>query len=321
MCRLYLGLANLDDETAAALRSAIPYARLRIYAHVWDFFGGMFQIRGGKAVTPGGQRSAAAWAEMVGASPDQGPQFFDKLVAKDDGWMASLFDALLRIRGPVYDYLTEPGRLKRFYAAVRGRITTPGPARPVFRANADMMLLTTRLQFEADGKPHIPGSLGVWRTLFQERPQAGNDVKLTRVASTWKEPDDVLEGLFALCRKAVENQPLKIFMAHQRPRPGPRRAARTRHGGAAGARLPRLRQPVLHLQRIAGSLERTIVAFLDTAEAIATIAIPCCAATRRARSRPWWGCGRSWCASGTFPDAQADAVFGRSHGRVRADPR
>ena len=40
------------------------------------FFGGMFEMRGGKAVTPGGQRSASAWAELVGASPDQGATFF-----------------------------------------------------------------------------------------------------------------------------------------------------------------------------------------------------------------------------------------------------
>ena len=76
-----------------------------------------------------------------------------------------------------------------------------------------MMLLTTRLQLDADGKPHIPGSLEVWKNLFVNHPQGKYDGKLTRLATTWKEPDDVLEALFALCRKAVENEPLKIFMA------------------------------------------------------------------------------------------------------------
>ncbi len=37
-----------------------------------DFFGGMFEIRDGKAVVPGGQRSAAVWGELVGVSPDKG---------------------------------------------------------------------------------------------------------------------------------------------------------------------------------------------------------------------------------------------------------
>jgi len=54
-------------------------------------------------------------------------------MAKDDGWLASLYDALARIHGPVQDYLTDPVRMKRLYSAVRGRVTTPGPARPVFR--------------------------------------------------------------------------------------------------------------------------------------------------------------------------------------------
>ncbi len=212
-CRLYLGLSKLDRTTAEEIRSAVPYTRLKAFSHVLDFFGGMFEIRNGKAVVPGGARSAAAWGELTGASADEGTDFFDKLLAKDDGWLASLYDALARIHGPVQDYLTDPARMKRFYSAVRGRITSPGPARPVFRSNTDMMLFTTRLQMDADGKPHIPGNLEVWKTLFVNHPQGKYDGKLTRLATTWKEPDDVLEALFALCRKSVENEPLKIFMA------------------------------------------------------------------------------------------------------------
>ena len=228
ICRLYLGMAKLDPETADVLRKGVPYTRLKVFAHVLDFFGGMFEIRGGKAVIPGGQRSAAAWTELVGVSPDKGVEFIDKLMARDDGWLASLYDALARIHGPVQEYLTDPLRMKRFYTAVRGRITSPGPARPVFRSNTDMMLLTTRLRLDFNGKPHIPGSLEVWKNLFVNHPQGKYDGKLTRLATTWKEPDDVLEALFALCRKAVENEPLKIFMAISdidRNRPTPLEAA------------------------------------------------------------------------------------------------
>jgi hypothetical protein len=212
-CRLYLGFSKLDTETAEAMRKALTLTRLKAYSHVLDFFGGMFEIRDGKAVVPGGAKSAAAWGELAGAPPDQGTAFFDKLMSKDDGWLASLYDALARIHGPSKDYLTDPARMKRFYSAVRGRITSPGPARPVFRANTDMMLFTTRLRIEPNGKPHIPGSLEVWRSLFVNHPQGKYDGKLTKLATTWKEPDDVLEALFALCRKTVENEPLKIFMA------------------------------------------------------------------------------------------------------------
>ena len=105
--------------------------------------------------------------------------------------------------------------MKRFYSAIRGKVTSPGPARPVFRSNTDMMLLTARLRLDPNGKPHIPGSLDVWRTLFIEHPSGSGkyDAKLSKDAANWKDPDDVIEALFGLCRKAAENEPLKIFMA------------------------------------------------------------------------------------------------------------
>ncbi|HVO98529.1 MAG TPA: hypothetical protein VMT15_10710 [Bryobacteraceae bacterium] len=213
LCRLYLGLSKIDPETAQALRDAIPAPRLRIYSHVLDFFGGMFEIRGGKAVVPGGARTEKMWGELAGAPPSNGAAFIEKLVARDDGWLASYFDALARVNGPVKDYLCEPERLKRFYLAIRGRVTSPGPARPVFRSNTDMMLLTTRLRMDRDGKPHIPGSLDVWKNLFSGHSQMKYDAKLAKAAGGWKDSDDVLEALFGLSRKSVENEPLKIFMA------------------------------------------------------------------------------------------------------------
>ena len=212
LCRFYLGMAKLDPETADALRRGSTPVKLRASASVLDFFGGNFEIREGKAVVPGGAKSAGVWADLAGASPDKGNEFFEKLMSKDDGWLASLYDALARIQGPVQDYLTDPVRMKRLYSAMRGRITTPGPARPVFRSNAEMMLLTTRLQLDADGRAHIPGGLEVWKDVFQRNPRGKYDARLSKAAVNWKEPDDVIEALFALCRKPVDNEPLNIFM-------------------------------------------------------------------------------------------------------------
>src|SRR5439155_19609486 len=47
LCRLYLGLSRLDRTTAEALRREASPAKLKIYAHVLDFFGSMYQIRNG----------------------------------------------------------------------------------------------------------------------------------------------------------------------------------------------------------------------------------------------------------------------------------
>jgi hypothetical protein len=212
MCRLYLGLAKLDPETAEDVRKAMPLQRIRAFAHVFDFFGGMFRIRNGVATAPGGDRSAAAWAELAGVGPDKGAAFLEKIVTKDDGWMASYFDSLSRISGPSLDYLAEPGRLKRFYAALRGKVTSPGPARPVFRANTDLMLLTTRLNV-VNGQVQIPGDLSIWKTFFAEHSTSKLDAKLSKAAPGWSSPDDLIEALFGLSRKSVDNEPLKVFLA------------------------------------------------------------------------------------------------------------
>jgi len=267
LCRLYLGLAKLDPETAEEIRKTLPAARVRAFAHVFDFFGGMFQIRNGRVTVPGGSRAAAAWADLVGAPPEKGVEFLDRLVAKDDGWLASYFDALSRIEGPTLEYLTEPSRLKRFYAALRGRVTSPGPARPVFRSNTDLMLLTTRLRVE-NGRPVIPGGLDVWKRLFTEHPNGKYDGKLTRAAATWKEPDDLIEALFGLSRKAVENEPLRIFLAIsdlERRRTKPLEPATVQQLAfrwkTYGAQYPLFSET--------GSLsDATILLFLDTADRI-----------------------------------------------------
>ncbi|MBZ5627144.1 MAG: hypothetical protein LAQ69_51995, partial [Acidobacteriia bacterium] len=322
ICRLYLGLSKLDRETAEALRKADTYTRLKAYAHVLDFFGGMFEIRGGKAVTPGGQRSAAAWTELVGVSPDKGAEFLDKLMAKDDGWMASLYDALARIHGPVQEYLTEPGRMKRFYSAVRGRITSPGPARPVFRSNTDMMLLTTRLRLNPDGKPHIPGNLEVWKNLFVNHPQGKYDGKLTRLATTWKEPDDVLEALFALCRKAVENEPLKIFMAISdldRNRVAPLDAA-TVDRLARDYRTYGSQYSIFSETRSLS--DKSINQFLDTAESINKIGNPLFRSDVAGSFQSLIGLWQIFVRQQTIPDSQADTAFSgivSSFGQIKTD--
>jgi len=212
LCRLYLGLAKLDPETAEEVRQKLPVTRIRAFAHVFDFFGGMFRIRDGKVTVPGGEKAVAAWADLAGVSPNQGVQFIERLVTKDDGWLAAYFDSLLRIHGPTQEYLTDIARLKRYYAALRGKVTSPGPARPVFRANTDLMLLTARLRV-VGGVPQIPGGIEVWKKLFVEHPNGKYDGKLTKSAAGWKAPEDLLEALFGLSRKAVENEPLKIFLA------------------------------------------------------------------------------------------------------------
>ena len=254
----------------------------------------------------------------MGASPDRGADFFDKLMAKDDGWLASLYDSIARINGPLQDYLLQPERMKRFYTAVRGRITSPGPARPVFRSNTDMMLLTTRLRLDADGKPHVPGNLEVWKTLFTNHPQGKYDGKLTRMATTWKEPDDVIEALFALCRKTVENEPLKIFMAISdldRNRAQPLqpatvdRLARDYHEFGA-------QYPIFSESRSVS--DKTVVQFLDTVEALNKIHEPAFRSDSTGSFQGLVGLWQILVRQQSIPENQADAALSAIAGSFAA---
>jgi hypothetical protein len=313
LCRLYLGLSRLDPAASEELRKSTTVQRIRAYAHVLDFYGGMFQVRNGRAVVPGGERSEKAWTELTGASPDKPGPFFEHLVMRDDGWLASYFDALLRIsnnpaNGPVQAYLTEPERMKRFYAAIRGKVTSPGPARPVFRSNTDMMLLTARLRLDANGKPHIPGGLEVWRTLFIEHPSGSGkyDSKLSQSAGNWKDPDDVVEALFGLCRKAVENEPLKIFLAlsdvdRHRPAPlDPKTADRlAREFRSFGAQYPIFAE----VSDISGN---TINQFLDTAESINQLRDPALRSDAAGTLQALTGLWQIFCRQNSIAPADRD---------------
>jgi hypothetical protein len=270
MCRLYLGLAKLDPETAADVRRAMPLQRIRAFAHVFDFFGGMFRIRNGVATVPGGARSAGAWAELAGVAPDQGAAFLEKIVTRDDGWMASYFDSLSRISGPSLDYLTEPARLKRFYAAIRGKVTSPGPARPVFRANTEMMLLTTRLNV-VDGQVRIPGDTAIWKTFFSQHPSGKIDLRLAKAAPGWSAPDDVIEALFGLTPQGRGQRGAENLPRAQRSGPPPPETAGAGHGRAVDARLQDLRRPTDAAQRSAGALRLRHPDYLDAARAIDSI--------------------------------------------------
>ncbi|MEP7355009.1 MAG: hypothetical protein ABI824_17415 [Acidobacteriota bacterium] len=310
LARLYVGLSKIDPETADDLKATMPVARFKLFAHVLDFYGAMFRVRNGKAIVPGGARTERAWEKLNGASPEKGAAFFERMLIQDDGWLASYYDALARIHGPVQTYLLDPDRVQRFYEAIRGKVTTPGPARPVFRSNTDMLLLTTRLRIDPDGKPHLPGGLDTWKHLFSDPPKGSKvDGKIKKDASNWKDPDQVLEALFGLSRKLAENEHLKIFMALtdlDRRRTQPLEPAvveqLARRYGDMNAQYPILSEaPALHGQ--------TMLSFLDTAEKLGEIRNM----TRRSDALGLFqgltGLWQIFLRQGVLPQDQADATL------------
>ena len=116
--------------------------------------------------------------------------------------------------------------------------------------------------------PTFPGNWRSGRNCFRKNPKGKYDAKLSKAAANWKDPDDVVEALFALCRKPVDNEPLKIFMAlsdmdRNRAQPlKPETVQRLVRGWTVyGAQYMIFNDaPALS--------DKTIVAWLDTAEAL-----------------------------------------------------
>jgi hypothetical protein len=253
LCRFYLGLSKLDP--AAVRRAAQGHhgakdPRLRARSGF---------LRGHVP----GSRTAGRWCRAAPARKRPGPNWWELRPTSrarslsawscgtTAGWPAIstrfLASATMPRMAPVQNYLTDPERMKRFYAAIRGKVTSPGPARPgvplQHRHDAADRAAAPGSQRQA---AHSRGPGGVADAFHRASSGSGKyDSKLSKTRRSWKDPDDVIEALFGLCRKSAENEPLKIFMAlsdvdRRRPTPlDPKTADRlAREFRAFGAQYP-----------------------------------------------------------------------------------
>jgi len=212
LARLYWALGRNDAETRAALRQSPGLNRLLPYASVLDFYGGELRIRSGRVMVPGGTGAESAWKDLAGASPESSGEFVLHLISKDRGWLAAYFDAISRVNQTRQAYFTEPHRLRRFYQALRGQDLTTDAARPVFRPAPGLLLLLTRLQWEPDGEPYLPGNLEVWKQIFRQRTESKVIREWGRRAARWNTSEQVLEGMFGVSRVETDAGPLQIYL-------------------------------------------------------------------------------------------------------------
>ena len=231
VARLYWALSRLDPETRDSLQQSIGLAKLLPYASVLDFYGRGLCISGGHVRVPGGAGAEAAWKELVGASPASPAAFVSKLLAKDKGWLMAYFDVLSRISGVPQLYFTDSNRLPLFYTALRA----PDPSTPAtkgsFRPAPSLLLLVSRLQFERDGQPLVPGNLDVWKDILLQWHNSKFAHKLEGQNSRLNGPDQLVQMMFALSRASTDSGPLQIYVAiselDSRRSPGHRLSAET----------------------------------------------------------------------------------------------
>lgn len=276
VARLYWSLSHIDLQTATILQQSPGLKRLLPYAPVLDFYGSHFFIRGGRVVVPGGEAAAATWKELAGASPDQPSEFVDHLLTKDEGWVAVYFDALSSIDRSQQAYFAQPTRLKNFYEALRGRDLDPSPIRHTFQPDADLFLLVSRLQFDGNGQPHLPGDVNLWKEIARGK----SDSKIVRQwagrAKNWTDAEQVVEGMFAFSRANSTTGPLQVFLAlneiDRRPAGAPRLSPETIR--ALALQFPRFRDQYPALSEFRELNDTSINRFLAVAQATDKIRDP-----------------------------------------------
>ncbi|HXY15325.1 MAG TPA: hypothetical protein VEI26_12560 [Terriglobales bacterium] len=268
LARLYWALDRQEAETRNFLRQSPGLKALLPDAAVLDFYGSEFQIRGDRVLVPGGTAAESSWKPLVGESPDSPGQFALRLLAKDKGWLAAYYDGIARVNETRQAYFTDTHRLRRCYEALHGPELAIDAARPVFRPAPGLLLLLTRLQWESNGDPFLPGGLDAWKQIFRQKTDSKFLKEWGKRATHWNRPEQVLEGLFAVSRLETDSGPLQIYltMSELDSKRSQRLSAQTVL--LLAGKFPQFSNQYLTLSEFPTLNEASIAAFVDAAEAV-----------------------------------------------------
>jgi len=212
VARLYWALSQLDPDTGRTLQQSVGLPGLLPYAAVLDFYGRALCIRNGRVLVPGGVEAEAAWKDIVGASPAYPAAFVTRLLSKDKGWLVAYFDVLSRVNGTRQAYFTDSRRLRFFYSGLHSLDTSVPATRGIYRPAPGLLLLVSRLHFESNGDPLVPGNLEVWKEILLAGHPSTRVRRWEARTAHLTDPDHLLQMLFALSRSPGDNGPLEIFM-------------------------------------------------------------------------------------------------------------
>jgi hypothetical protein len=224
MDRMYSAFSHWDPETRDALAKQDGLKRLVPVAALLDFYGSRITIRSGQVVVPGG--SDHQWQELVGASPKDPANFVFNLIGKDHGWLGAYFDALARVDQNQQAHLTQGDRLRKMYSAYKSSTGNGLASDGVFTKNSNLLLLFTRVEWDAQGQPKVPGDLTAWNAILDKDSGVGNRHDWTRHARAAETPDRLLEDMVAFANIETDSSPLQIYLmlsainAQRAPEPG-----------------------------------------------------------------------------------------------------
>lgn len=212
LARLYWAMSRIDPETRDALKQSVGLRKLLPQAAVLDFYGSQLCIRSGRVLVPGGSKAEGDWKDLVGASPESPAEFVPKLLAKDNGWLAAYFDSFARVSQERQQRFVEDHRLKTYYVAFRGTDINADAARPAFRLAPGLLLLLTRMQWDRNGQPLVPGDLQLWSEILNQKSEHKIVRTLSKHAIHWTESDELIKAMFTLSRVDSNIGPLQIYL-------------------------------------------------------------------------------------------------------------
>jgi hypothetical protein len=210
MDRLYSAIAHCDPETRKALAQSPGLMKLLPVAPQLDFYGTRLSIRSGQVVVPGGANRE--WQELVGASPKSAGDFVLNLLSKDRGWLAAYYDAVARVDREQQARLTEGNRLKKWYAAYQSSASARTASEGVFARNSNLLLLFTRLDWDAQGRPKVPGDLTAWEEILEKNSGLASRHDWKRQARGVENPDRLVEDIVAYSNVETDVGPLQIYL-------------------------------------------------------------------------------------------------------------
>ena len=212
LARFYCALARMDSETQVALRQTQALKKIIPLAAILDFYGTHIRIRSGRVLVPGGPAAEEGWKDLVGASPDVPAEFVPRLLAKDDGWLAAYFDSLSRVNQLQQMHFTEARHLRRHYEALRGKDTAPHAGTGVFRPDSGLLLLVTRVRWEPNGDPHVPGNLDAWKKILHQKYDSKMSRDWGKRSARLDTPGQLLETMFGISRVQTDVGPLQAYL-------------------------------------------------------------------------------------------------------------
>jgi hypothetical protein len=202
---LYHGLAALDESTRVFL-AAHPDLLNEIAAErrvgVFATMGRSLRVESGRLLVPGGADAVPAWEALAVEKTTDVPAFILRLLTKDGGRLAWLYDAVAHLEPGARRFVLSPAdssthgnrveHFRAFYDAASAAVENWRPSdRPFEREPYDAVQLLLSTAFSADGRLLGPAWADLWEGVFNGLANADEEIVMGRRSGAGERLDAV----------------------------------------------------------------------------------------------------------------------------------